>query len=128
MKSDLSTDYIHFKQGSRAKTIRAGADFWEKLSSGLHPELDSGRLMIEFSFDAPWETWERHPHGEELVLLLEGHATLICQLHNEIVSYRLAAPGEYVLVPKDTWHTADTDVQTRMLFLTPGKDTDHKPR
>jgi len=30
-------------------------------------------------------------------------------------------------VPQGAWHTAKTHVPTTMLFLTPGKDTEHRP-
>lgn len=39
----------------------------------------------------------------------------------------LSEPGTYVLIPRGTWHTATTSEPTRMLFLTDGEGTDHRP-
>jgi len=39
---------------------------------------------------------------------------------------RLAKPGDYVVVPRGTWHTAHVSVPTRMLFVTPGEGTENK--
>ena len=47
----------------------------------LYPELDTrfggfaGCLLVsEYTFTADWPTWERHPAGDELLVLLEGAA------------------------------------------------------
>jgi quercetin dioxygenase-like cupin family protein len=83
--------------------------------------------MSAFTFSGAWETWERHPAGEELVMLLGGAVTLMLELPHGVRSVRLAAPGAYFLVPPNTWHTASAEVESTLLFLTPGTGTDHKP-
>ena len=40
----------------------------------------------------------------------------------------LSREGEYVIVPRNTWHTAATSVPTRMLFVTPGEGTLNRAR
>jgi quercetin dioxygenase-like cupin family protein len=83
--------------------------------------------MSAFTFSGPWGTWERHPAGEELVMLLSGAATLLLDESGVTRTVSLANVGEYVLIPPGVWHTASTHVPTTMLFLTPGKGTEHKP-
>ena len=39
----------------------------------------------------------------------------------------LSEAGSFVIVPRDTWHTARTSTPTRMLFVTPGQGTRNKP-
>ncbi len=34
--------------------------------------------------------------------------------------------GSFVLVPKGTWHTARTGVESRLLFITAGEGTMHR--
>jgi oxalate decarboxylase/phosphoglucose isomerase-like protein (cupin superfamily) len=71
---------------------------------------------------------ERHPAGEELVMLLSGAATLVLEDESgQEQSVHLSDPGSYVLVPRNVWHTARTSVPTTMLFLTPGAGTEHRP-
>lgn len=71
--------------------------------------------------------WERHPAGEELVMLLSGAATVVLEEAGQERIVQLSDPGAYVLVPQNVWHTARTSVPTTMLFLTPGAGTEHRP-
>ena len=40
---------------------------------------------------------------------------------------RLASAGQFVLVPKGMWHTAKISAPCRMLFITAGESTQHRP-
>ena len=122
----LST-YVHVRNDNRLDAVPVTETFWAELATGKHAQLDEGRLMSAFTFREPWSTWERHPAGEELVMLISGEATMTLQIGDEEREVVLSAPGEYVLVPANTWHTARTDVSTTMLFLTPGAGTEHRP-
>jgi len=119
--------YLHVRDGDRIDAISPSQSFWQDLAGGAYPQLDQGRLMSAFTFSEPWATWERHPAGEEVVMLLAGAATLVIEEAGGERSVQLNSPGDYVLVPQGTWHTARTIVPTTMLFLTPGKDTEHRP-
>lgn len=99
----------------------------------LYADLDSdyagfkGHVLIaahEFSED--WRTWERHPAGDEIVLLLSGKAELVLKTSAGDESLVLDAPGSYVVIPQDTWHTARVSQPTRMLFMTPGEGTENR--
>ena len=83
--------------------------------------------MSAFTFSEPWSTWERHPAGEEVVMLLSGAATLVLEESGQERTVPLDEPGAYVLVPRNTWHTARTTLPTTLLFLTPGAGTEHRP-
>jgi mannose-6-phosphate isomerase-like protein (cupin superfamily) len=124
---DILDTYLHVRDGARTEEVAVSDAFWEDLAVGKHPQLDQGRLMSAFTFSEPWRTWERHPAGEELVMLLSGAATVVLEEGGVERSVHLAKPGSYVLVPTNTWHTARTDVATTMLFLTPGLGTEHRP-
>jgi len=124
---DILATYLHFQDGGRAETVPVPDSFWNEMAAGKHPQLDQGRLMSAFTFSEPWGMWERHPAGEELVMLLSGSATVVLEEAGQERSVRLDTPGAYVLVPKTAWHTAKTSVPTTMLFLTPGAGTVHRP-
>lgn len=125
-KSILST-FLHIGNDGSAADIAVSDAFWQALAEGKHPELDQGRLMSAFTFSEPWPTWERHPAGEELVMLLSGSATLVLDEPAGERAVELSEPGAYVLVPRNVWHTARTSVPTTMLFLTPGAGTARRP-
>jgi mannose-6-phosphate isomerase-like protein (cupin superfamily) len=126
--ANILAAYLHVQDGGTSVQLPVSDAFWEELSQGGHPELDAGRLLSAFSFHAPWATWERHPAGEELVMLLSGSATVVLEESGgDVREIALRAPGDYVLVPRGAWHTALTDEPTTMLFLTPGDGTEHRP-
>ena len=127
MTKNILDSYLHVRDGSRTDAIPSSASFWQDMAGGAYPHLDQGRLMSAFTFSEPWASWERHPTGEEVVMLLSGAATLLIEESGGERSVRLSSPGDYVLVPQGAWHTARTDVPTTMLFLTPGAGTEHRP-
>ena len=124
---DILQTYLHFRDDGRADPVHVSESFWSELSAGKLPQLERGRLMTAFSFSEPWKVWERHPAGEELVMLLSGAATVVLEETGGERAIELTTPGAYVLVPQNVWHTARTSVPTTMLFLTPGAGTDHRP-
>jgi len=69
-------------------------------------------------FAADWPTWEIHPKGDEIVVLLSGSAEMVLDEKGGHRSVRLSSPGEFVVVPKGTWHTAKISVPTAMFFIT----------
>ena len=71
--------------------------------------------------------FERHPAGDELVCLLSGGTTVVLDHGGREESVELTRAGEYVVIPKGTWHIARTSQPTRLLFVTPGEGTEHRP-
>lgn len=125
--SDIFGTYLHFRDDGRVTELPVSDGFWEKLAAGAHPELDGGRLMTAFAFSEPWSTWERHPAGEELVMLLSGSATVVLEEGGRQRTVSLREAGTFLLVPRDTWHTVRTSEPTTILLLTPGAGTQHRP-
>jgi mannose-6-phosphate isomerase-like protein (cupin superfamily) len=125
--STILRTYLHVQDGSGISSIDAPDSFWPDVAAGAYPELEHGRLMSAFTFTGGWETWERHPSGEEVVMLLSGQVTLTLEEPDGVRSVPLASPGAYVLIPRNIWHTATSAVESTLLFLTPGAGTEHKP-
>jgi hypothetical protein len=124
---NLLHSFLHVQDGGRIERVPVSERFWSDLAAGAFPELDQGRLISAFSFSEPWPTWERHPAGEELVMLLCGAATFLLEDAEGERALELQGIGAYVLVPKGVWHTARTIIPTTLLFLTPGAGTEHRP-
>ncbi len=124
---DILSTYLHFRDDGRADAVPVSESFWEEMAAGKHRQLDQGRLMSAFTFSEPWSMWERHPAGEELVMLLSGSATVVLEEFGQRHTVQLGNPGSYVLVPQNVWHTAKTSVPSTMLFLTAGAGTEHRP-
>ncbi|MES3023442.1 MAG: cupin domain-containing protein [Pseudomonadota bacterium] len=125
--SHILRNYLHVQDKAKTAPIDASDSFWPDLATGMFPELEHGRLMSAFTFSGAWETWERHPAGEELVMLLAGAVTLTLDEPAGARSVQLASAGSYVLIPPNIWHTAKADVESTLVFLTPGAGTEHRP-
>jgi mannose-6-phosphate isomerase-like protein (cupin superfamily) len=100
----------------------------------IYQELDerfggfTGHVLIAtHEFHESWPSWEIHPKGDELVVLLSGEAQMVLDEAAGKRVARLANPGDYVIVPRGTWHTARISMPTRMLFVTPGEGTQNRP-
>ncbi len=80
------------------------------------------------TFTEPWDSWEVHPHGSEVVLCTAGRVTL----HQETATgeHRTVVldAGQYAINEPGTWHTADVDGEATAVFITSGLGTDHRPR
>jgi mannose-6-phosphate isomerase-like protein (cupin superfamily) len=124
---DIAT-CLHLEQDSSVTVHESGDAFWHKLSSGALPQLDRGRLATAYEFSEDWTTWEIHPAGEEVVMLLSGRAEFVLERGGGEERILLNEPGQFILVPRATWHTANTAEPTRMYFITPGEGTHHRPR
>lgn len=60
------------------------------------------------------------------MILLSGEVTFVLQVGDGEELIHLDSEGDYVIVPKNVWHTARTTITTKMLFITPGQDTGNK--
>jgi mannose-6-phosphate isomerase-like protein (cupin superfamily) len=101
----------------------------------IYPDLDAnyqqfkGHVLVsEHAFSESWPSWERHPAGDEIVVLLSGSATMVLETGNAENTVQLQEPGAYVVVPRGCWHTARIVEPTRMLFITPGEGTENRLR
>lgn len=83
-------------------------------------------LVSIYEFDADWGVWERHPAGDEIVMLLSGSATLVLRTPSGEQATELTEPDSYLIIPRNTWHTARTSCRVRMLFVTPGEGTENR--
>jgi quercetin dioxygenase-like cupin family protein len=59
-------------------------------------------------------------------VLLSGRATLKLKTGDGERQAVLSEAGSYVVVPRNTWHTAKISEHTRMLFITPGEGTENR--
>jgi mannose-6-phosphate isomerase-like protein (cupin superfamily) len=125
MHFQLGNTFVALNDTGGARPLPVNEDFWPALMSGRLGEVS--RLVSLFSFDRNWESWERHPVGEEFVCLLEGEVEFVLEQDGIENSVFLREPGEFVLVPLNTWHTARVQKPSRMLFITPGKGTENRP-
>lgn len=124
----IDQTFVHLEPQDGATTLAVTPAFWQQLGEGRHPQLEEGRLVSHFVCDADWPSWEMHPAGEEIVMLLSGAVDLVLELPEGPSTLALSGAGSYALVPRGVWHTANVRETASMFFVTPGRDTQHRPR
>jgi uncharacterized cupin superfamily protein len=127
---DLASTFVHLGLGARATPLE-NFDWSPDSMAGYRERFAAdgpeGRLVCIMDQAATWNTWERHPAGEELVVLLSGRVDLIQELDEgeHLVALR---PGQAVVNPPGVWHTAVVHEPGSALFITPGEGTEVRPR
>lgn len=119
----LGEFYAHLCDDGPVMPITVGPDFWQSQIGALPP----GRLISMFHSAGDWTVWEMHPQGDEWILQLSGSMTLILDMPDGARSVTLAQ-GDFAVVPKGIWHTADIIAPGEALFVTAGEGTSHRPR
>ena len=120
---DLATTYLALN-GAGVATPLPGADFMERL--GKCP-ADMAYLVGVYAQSQDWPHWEMHPNGHELLVMLEGRLEITLDQGGEVTTAMLE-PGGSVLVPPGVWHVARVLAPGRMLGVTYGEGTQHRPR
>lgn len=121
----IEQSFVVINPRQKASIERVDAALYQRLDSN-YADFKGHQLIACYSFEDDWQSWECHPHGDEVVLLLSGTLTLILKTEQGEEHTTLSQPGQYVLVPKGVWHTAKTS-SSKVLFITPGEATEHQP-
>jgi mannose-6-phosphate isomerase-like protein (cupin superfamily) len=132
---DLAKNYLLLDSDGSSARLPGGGDFWSQLMSGKPSDpgirrlmaSPQGRLLAALPLRADWTNWEMHPAGDEILFLLEGHATFILELADGVKETILSA-GRLLVVPQGVWHTANVSQPGSMLAITAGQGTQHRPR
>jgi homogentisate 1,2-dioxygenase len=115
----LDGAFVHLGDGGGASAHPVGPDFWANMPA----VFDTGRMVSAMAQDRDWTAWEMHPEGDELIVLLSGRLRLLTEAGDAELG-----PGDYVLMPRGVWHTADVLAPGEALFVMPGAGTQSRPR
>lgn len=125
--SDLAKTYIVMGPNLTATAVDVAPTIWQDLGRSFG-DFRGHLLVAKFDFDADWPSWEMHPAGDEIVVLLSGRADIILEQAGGHQIKSLAQAGSFVIVPKGSWHTGRIAVPTSLMFVTPGEGTEHRPK
>jgi mannose-6-phosphate isomerase-like protein (cupin superfamily) len=126
---ELSTTFVHLSPGSRATPVPDFAwtpEFMAAYGERFAADGAEGRLVCITAQSVTWDSWERHPAGEELVYLLSGRVDVVLDLDGGEHVVALT-PGLAMVNPANVWHTAVVHEPGLALFITPGQGTEHRP-
>lgn len=120
---NLDSTYLRLRSDVAIEALNGDATFWPRLMSGELGTFHNEYLVTTFEYARDWTHWEMHPLGDELVCVLSGSALMVLEKEGGPKLVPLEKQGEFVLVPRGTWHTARVGAACRMLFITAGEGT-----
>jgi mannose-6-phosphate isomerase-like protein (cupin superfamily) len=126
---NLSDVFVHLGVGATATPLPDftwSPEYLAGYQERFAKDGADGRLVCVMPQDATWDSWERHPDGEEVVVLLSGRVDLVQELDGAEHVVELQ-PGQAVINPAGVWHTARVHEAGVALFITPGRGTEAKP-
>jgi mannose-6-phosphate isomerase-like protein (cupin superfamily) len=130
--TELAVHPIHLGLGATAEVEPefTGGMEWYAGYGARHDATDGAeaRLVAMHTFTEPWDVWEMHPVGHEVVLCTAGAMTLHQEHADGTTATVTLGAGEYAINPPGTWHTADIDDEATAVFITAGMGTQHRPR
>lgn len=117
--------YVHLGNDGSSRSTPGGSAFWS-LPEAEMATFGDGWLISEFVCNEHWANWEMHPNGDEFVYVLDGDIEFVLELPSGLAKVRISGSGA-VVVPRGIWHTAEVFAPSRMLFVTRGEGTLHRP-
>jgi len=120
---DPTTTYLHLTPDGTATPVSVGPDFWATVSD----RFDEGALLTAFRMTEDFPHWEMHPAGDELAIVRSGELELVFDEPTGERRARVGA-GQVGVIPRGVFHYAIVRSPADVLFLTPGRGTQHRPR
>ena len=121
---DLRERYLHLDNDGAAATVEGGPVFWRRLMAG--EASYEGRLITATDLAEDMGHWEMHPAGEELLFCQSGRFEVRLEGPDGETGVELGT-GQAVVVPRGVWHRLRVREAGRMLFVTWGEGTRHRP-
>ncbi len=129
--TNLTTHPIHLGLDASAgiePAFNGSIDWYAAYQSRHESDGVEARLVSMHTFREPWDSWEMHPHGSEVVLCIAGSMTLHQQQPAGSTRSITLGPGQYAINEAGSWHTADIAGEATAVFITAGLGTRHRPR
>ena len=120
---DLASTYLSLN-GAGVATKLPGGDFMERLG---HCPDDMAYLVGVYAQTQDWPHWEMHPKGHELLVMLDGRMEVTLDQDGVLTRAILEPGGGALLIPPGAWHIARVLGPGRMLGVTYGEGTQHRP-
>ena len=126
----LASQFIHLGPGATAIPQPPFTDsaWYEAYGARQDSDGPDGRLVAQWTFTTDWDSWEMHPHGEEVVICTAGTITLHQEFADGSTASTTLGSGDYAINPRGCWHTADIADSATAIFITAGLGTQGRPR
>lgn len=127
---DLTKTFVHLGLGATAVPQEpfTGMDWYERYGARTATDGAEGRLVSLYTFATPWDHWEMHPKGHEVVVCVAGRIVLHQEQPDGTTRSTTLEAGHAAINAPGVWHTADVTAPATVLFITAGLGTEHRPR
>lgn len=122
---NLKNTFAIIKPNFDVDNIAVTPTIYEELNQDYN-NFKEHQLISMYEFSQDWGSWENHPKGDETIVLISGAVTLVLKEDEGHQEVTLEKPGDFFIMPKNTWHTAKTKEPSQVLFITPGEGTQHQ--
>jgi mannose-6-phosphate isomerase-like protein (cupin superfamily) len=79
---------------------------------------------VYVSFYSGSSEWERHPNGDEVVMVLDGTTTVVLLVNAKEERFFLVA-HELIVIPVGIWHRFEASDRLKVMTITP-QPTEHR--
>lgn len=124
---NLTDTALHLSGAQRVVPLPGFAHDYDAYVAQHCTPADPGRILVQYTTTEAWPTWEVHPAGDEVVIVLSGRARFIQDLDGVHHTVEVG-PGEVLINPAGVPHTADVIEPFTALYITPGPGTEHRER
>ena len=121
---DLEKTYLFIDAQGGLVAEEVGPAFWADIGSNL---LAGGTMISASEGGGDWPHWEMHPEGAEVLVILEGAPHFWLDHPDGRLERMASQPGTTIVVPPGAWHRAEADAAYKILFITYGPGTAHRP-
>jgi len=122
---DPAAEYVLLGSNGATAVVDGGEQFWSQSPEQL-ARFGRGWLVSEYLCTGDWASWEVHPEADELVYVLEGDVELLLEQRDGVQHVRVRGRG-LVVVHRGVWHTLRVHAPSRLLHVTMGAGTRHRP-
>jgi hypothetical protein len=97
----LAQHFVHLGPGAAAipQPVFTDGAWYEGYGARHDADGPDGRLVSQWTFTESWDSWEMHPHGDELVLCTAGCLTLMQERPDGSTATITIGAGEYAINP-----------------------------
>jgi mannose-6-phosphate isomerase-like protein (cupin superfamily) len=112
---DLSTTFIHLREGGGAEPLKVTRGFWSGSAAGKYDRI-VGTFDFRSSKDLHSSMQEIHPEADEVLFLVSGAIDVILEEAGVERAVTLEA-GQAGIVPRGVWHRLVMRQPGRLLFI-----------
>jgi mannose-6-phosphate isomerase-like protein (cupin superfamily) len=123
---DLLRTFVHLQNDGHGHTVAVNREFWMGINSRGYDRV-LGAFRFETPDDLHADSWEIHPHADEIIVLLSGEIEIVLEQGPKSTRNVPLEPGRAFIVPAGVWHRLVMRAPGELLFINSRRDMDHKP-